>query len=170
MEMNIIQLYKFMKLHCTNSPFLGVFARDRVPLQPKYPSGIILNTDKQTEEGEHWLAIYYDNDGYAEFFDSFGKHPSYYNMEAYMNKTSRKWNHNTIQLQSFSNFCGHYCLKNTKKKDDIIAELIRRGIFVWMNKMFCLYGVYPKVIFIMVWITKTYLWNRNTTQQETHAV
>jgi hypothetical protein len=52
--------------------FLGVFPRDKVPRITKYPSSLIVNTDKQGERGEHWLAIYVDKYKNCEFFDSFG--------------------------------------------------------------------------------------------------
>lgn len=104
--LQILRKDKFSKTH-----FLGVFARDQIPLKLKYPSSLILNTDKSNQKGEHWLAIYYDKDGKAEFFDSFGRHPAEFKLENYMQKTSTKWDYNSKQLQSFqSKICGYYCV------------------------------------------------------------
>jgi hypothetical protein len=52
--------------------FLGVFPRDKLrSLVTKYPSSLIVSTDKQGERGENWLAIYVDKHKNCEFFDSF---------------------------------------------------------------------------------------------------
>lgn len=149
--MNTLQISNILTKHrATGSFFIGIFPRDRLPLNPKYPSCIVLNTDPSTREGEHWLAIHYDQHGYAEFFDSFAKPPSYYNLEKYLLKTSRHWIYNETELQSFSPYCGHYCClflifkcRNYKmsafldfftnsqiKNDLIIHDLIKRGYFV----------------------------------------
>lgn len=150
MELNTLDIYKFMLSHSgTRNLFLGVFPRDRLPMNIKYPSGLILNTDTSKKQGEHWLAIFYDKDGHAEFFDSYGVHPSFYKLDTYINKTSTSWTFNNQKLQSFSTFCGHYCClfllyrfnnyslytfinkfsNSTINNDMIIHELIKKGFF-----------------------------------------
>lgn len=143
---NILSHYKY-----TRGLFCGVYARDRVPVQPpRYPCCFILNTDSASKEGEHWLAIFYDQDGNAEFFDSYGQHPSQYRLESYLEQTSRGWTYNKKQLQHyFSIYCGHYCclflmfrcnnytlneflskFSNCQLNNDmIIKDLIKRGLF-----------------------------------------
>ena len=49
--------------------------------------------------GEHWLAIYFDDDGKGEFFDSFGRSPGPY-FANYMDKHSSTWIYNDTQLQN----------------------------------------------------------------------
>lgn len=69
------------------------------------------NTDPLGKEGQHWLAFYYDINGKCTFFDSFGHSPAFFGLEAYIEKTSTKWEYNTQQLQSiFSSTCGYYCI------------------------------------------------------------
>lgn len=150
--MNSLEISRVLSTYKnTKGLFKGVYARDRVPLKPTYPSCFILNTDPSREQGEHWLAIYYDNNGNADFFDSYGQHPTKYRLLSYLEKTSQNWIFNSNQLQHFfSKFCGHYCCLfllfrcNNYTLDDflskftdsqltndmIINDLIKRGFFV----------------------------------------
>jgi len=72
---------------------------------------MVCNTDKSDEPGEHWIAIYVDDDGrYGEYFDPLGSAPISV-LERYMNEHCRLWIYNSKQLQSVaSRFCGHYCV------------------------------------------------------------
>lgn len=112
MELNTRQIIDILRQDKSSFPnFLGVFPRDRIPLKIKYPSSFILNTDKSNQKGEHWLAIYYDKEGNADFFDSYGRHPSEFKLEMFLSKTAKKWDYNKKQLQSFqSRVCGYYCV------------------------------------------------------------
>lgn len=110
--MNSLQIEKVLKsdLHAKKL-FLGVFARDELPTKLKYPSFFILNTHSRSQPGEHWLAIFYDKIGRAEFFDSYGQSPEFYGLKKYLDTTSTNWTYNKKCLQSFfSNYCGLYCL------------------------------------------------------------
>ena len=61
-----------------SSCFLGVFASDQLPSKiSTYPSGLIVNTDPIDKPGQHWVAMYFPNEG-EEFFDSYGFPPSFY--------------------------------------------------------------------------------------------
>ncbi len=91
--------------------FLGVFPRDKVPRITKYPSSLIVNTDKQGERGEHWLAIYVDKYKNCEFFDSFGLSEKDYGFDGYIRTFSRNYTSNKLQMQDISsNACGYYCI------------------------------------------------------------
>jgi hypothetical protein len=57
------------------------------------------------------VAIYIGNDRRAEFFDSFGMHPTVWHFETFLNENSRYWTHNTKRVQSFySDACGYHCI------------------------------------------------------------
>lgn len=74
---------------------------------------IILNTDVYAKSGQHWCAFYLNANGKAEFFDSFGRKPSYYNnhFSAWLRKYARTFVYNTKRIQSdTSNVCGLYTL------------------------------------------------------------
>jgi hypothetical protein len=94
----------------TKKIYLGSFAFDERPSQPTYPSCFILNTDIRTKPGQHWLAFFYNKKGFCDFFDSYAKPPSYYNLQNYIEKTSNGWNYNKIRLQGQSNLCGLYSI------------------------------------------------------------
>lgn len=94
----------------TKEIFLGAFARDELPKKPKHPSCFIVNTHPRSKPGEHWLALFYDDSGFATFFDSYGKQPAYYNLQSYLEETSKGWGWNKRRLQGSSNFCGFYAI------------------------------------------------------------
>ena len=112
MELNTSQLIKILQADPqVKVCFLGVFARDQLPLRIKFPSCFVVNTDKSNERGEHWLAFYYDKNKKLDFFDSYGNHPEFFKLEKYVKQTSTSFNFNSQQLQSFSSkICGYYCI------------------------------------------------------------
>ena len=68
----------------TSEMCCDVVARDELPTQVVYPSCYIINTKPRTHSGEHWLAVYYDPEGNADFFDSYGQHPSYFHLKTFL--------------------------------------------------------------------------------------
>jgi len=92
--------------------FAGVYPRDRLPRVIKnYPSAYVCNTDPHTANGEHWVAIYVDQDGHGDYFDSFGLPPMYARFVNFMNTHCTLWTWNEKQLQELtSHVCGHYCV------------------------------------------------------------
>ena len=94
----------------TNKLYGGVVARDELPIKVTYPSCFIINTRPRTNSGEHWLAVFYDKNGCADFFDSYGHHPSYFNLTTFLEKTSSSWSYNRRRIQVLSTHCGYYCL------------------------------------------------------------
>jgi hypothetical protein len=86
--------------------FQGVYSLDTLPTRPRL---LICNTDPSTKPGQHWIAIYVDENGYGEYFDSFGRAPNEH-FKHYLNANCRSWTFNKRQLQSIiSAFCGFYC-------------------------------------------------------------
>ena len=87
--------------------FKQVVPRDKLPNVPRlgYPSAFVINTQPSNMRGEHWLAVYYDKQGFCTFFDSYGMRPSFYNLCNFVFQTSRGFEHNTQQLQSYYGIC-----------------------------------------------------------------
>lgn len=111
--MNSIDLYNFLiNDEITRHSFLGIFSRDELPKSiTKKPCCFVINTDNRNQPGTHWLAFYYDENRNATFFDSFGLHPSIYQLDEYLDKTSNQWIYNKKRIQSIlSNQCGDFCL------------------------------------------------------------
>jgi hypothetical protein len=145
--MDSLQITKLLtKDLITKKYFIGVLARDKLPKKVNWPSALILNTDNSNQPGEHWLAIYYDENGVCEFFDSFGFHPEFYSLTNYIKSTSKEFIYNNKTLQGlFSKYCGHYCIlfllircrnysmnyflnffgNNTEKNDNLIKCFIK---------------------------------------------
>ena len=88
----------------------GVCARDELPAHVRYPSLFVLNTKPRNHNGEHWLAIYYDKNGHADFFDSYGHDPAYFQLKTYLQQTSTTYSYNKKCIQGLSSFCGYYCI------------------------------------------------------------
>lgn len=91
---------------------LGVYAADQAPEYIRH-GGFIINTDASSKPGKHWCACYFNGSGQAEFFDSYGKPPSYYNnaFASCLQNNSVVQLYNTKKLQSnYSNVCGQFCL------------------------------------------------------------
>jgi hypothetical protein len=106
--MNTIEIYNYLKGY---NQFIGVFPRDQIPENIPINSGLIINTDKAKDPGEHWVSIYLDND-VAVYFDSFGLIPMHREIIIFLNKISPNgWYHNTIPFQSINaDTCGMYCV------------------------------------------------------------
>ena len=127
----------------TKNIFLGAFARDELPPKPMYPSCFILNTAPRSSAGEHWLALYYDQHGMCDFFDSYGMPPGNFGLVDYLNSTAISWKYNKQRIQGISTLCGHYCIfyllfrsrfktinffgkfnQNYKQNDNLIKKLL----------------------------------------------
>jgi hypothetical protein len=108
--MNGQQISRILTRTCGET-FQGVFPRDRLPTTLKTrPALFILNTDKASGSGEHWIVIWLDADGTGEYFDSLSGAPLKA-FKNYLNKHSSHWVANEQQLQSItSRFCGHYAV------------------------------------------------------------
>jgi uncharacterized protein YutD len=146
--MNNIQIDKILKKDKKSKKiYLGTFPFDKLPKNFKYPACFIINNQKSTEIGEHWLAIYFDSQKKCYFFDSFGMDPKFYNLLSYLKTKSTTIIHNKLQIQSFfSEYCGYYCIiflllkvrkyslnfilsqfKDPESNDNLIKNLIKKN-------------------------------------------
>ena len=111
--MNSAQITQLLRADpYTRDVFAGVYPRDRLPRTIKnYPSAYVCNTDPHTDEGEHWIAIYVDDDGSGEYFDSYGLPPLHATFTNFLNKQCTMWTYNDKRLQGLaSTVCGQYCI------------------------------------------------------------
>ena len=93
--------------------FIGTYGRDEIPDVKKRPAAIVINTALAHEEGEHWVALYINEDNECLYFDSFGLPPMHKEIQEYISRQSCSLKFNTVTLQtpaSFSKTCGHYCI------------------------------------------------------------
>ena len=72
--MNTSQIYHALETNpITAETFQGVYSSDTVPKFINFPTGCVVNTDPQGKPGTHWVALYQEQEGVIETFDSFGK-------------------------------------------------------------------------------------------------
>jgi len=104
--MNAEELNRILRV-IVGDMYVGIFARDRLPSEIRRPALIVANTDKASDPGEHWVAIYLNADGTGEFFCSLAHENRHFAL--YMDRNCSSWICNTRQLQSItSRFCAHY--------------------------------------------------------------
>ena len=86
--------------------YFGTHPRDKLGPKLARNQGIIINTDKSTGPGEHWVAIYMGQK--AIYFDSFGLPPLHNEIFNYLDEISQiGWFYNTIDFQSiYQDTCG----------------------------------------------------------------
>lgn len=119
---------------------IGVFSVDRLPeCNSRYQCGFIANTDIHIGSGKHWCAFYFDKNGKAEFFDSYGKKPSYYNsyFPTWLSEYSQGFVYNSKQIQNeTSNMCGFYSLHYLQQRltghsmEDIVGYFSSKIFFI----------------------------------------
>ena len=58
------------------TPMLKPYLVECMPKTVQYPCVMVLNTDPADEAGEHWVALYFDENGQGEYFDSWNTPPT----------------------------------------------------------------------------------------------
>ena len=109
-----------IKAILTADPYLrrlslvDVCARDELPtcIEPRKAAAFIVNTDKHTETGTHWVGVYIDTFTQCTYFDSFGISPYHSEILNFINKVSNKpIIYNSRMLQDVaSTSCGLYAI------------------------------------------------------------
>ena len=100
--------------------FEGTGPCDGLPRHPKKKACYIVNTDPEGKPGEHWIALWTENN-VCEVMDSYGLPLEWYPYtQPLINWISQHWKHwvhNGTTLQGLhSHACGHYCLAYLKMK------------------------------------------------------
>ena len=94
----------------TKASFVGVFARNRLPARiNRLPSHYVVNTHTASGSGEHWLAIYFDSNGKASYFDSYGEKPRHPDIIRFLRTNAKGYQYNREKIQGNLSFtCGHH--------------------------------------------------------------
>lgn len=85
--------------------------RDRLALHKA--SALVVNTDSSNGPGEHWIAIYIDENGHCEWFDSYGFRPEFYDnrfISFFNHFTNSVWCNNFMFQSMSSDVCGEYAI------------------------------------------------------------
>lgn len=90
--------------------FNGVYALDKLPRLITKPSAVIINLDESYKPGSHWVAVYFDKNKVAHYFDSFGRQPQG-NILTFIEANSDYYYYNIIKYQgNLSIACGYFCI------------------------------------------------------------
>ena len=92
--------------------FQGVYPSDLLPQNIKYGT-FIINLDKHTQPGSHWVGVYfYKSFVNCFYFDSYGLFPPLFSITKFIKQHCIVWDYNRRQLQGpTTDTCGHYaCL------------------------------------------------------------
>ena len=96
------------------SNFRGVFMLDTLPIDsgPLYRENAIVNFNRSTEPGSHWVA-YKKKGRYVSYFDSYGDLPPPPELVTYLRGRNSvdKIEYNVERYQKGGYNCGHLCLK-----------------------------------------------------------
>ena len=84
-KMNSLELYKLLSKYDYTSPFfIGVYPANLLPQLNQFHNPyklIIANIDDADGKGLHWVLFWFEENGRAYFFDSYGFHPHFYSEE-----------------------------------------------------------------------------------------
>lgn len=97
----------------TSDNFQGVFSREGLPGFMTLPASFICNTDEASGPGEHWVAFFFNPQGYGEYFDPFGLPPLYQEWENYLEEHSLngQWSYTSKRVQDVkSSSCGYHAM------------------------------------------------------------
>lgn len=90
--------------------FGGVFSADTLPKFRQNYNKFIVNLDKSTLPGSHWISILF-KDNIAYFYDSYGNIPKTKSILKFMKRNSTQIMYNPICHQDyFTTTCGYFCL------------------------------------------------------------
>ena len=98
----------------TSKNFLGVFPIDKLPQQKpncNYKTTVIINLDKSSMPGSHWVCCQLNPVGVSEYFDSYGRQPLV-KIQKYLLKNSKNcYIQNKDRYQPvLTSVCGIYCI------------------------------------------------------------
>lgn len=129
MALNTIDLRNLIEPFQRNGIFKGVFPCDMLPKIDSFPAGFIINLSDHTSIGSHWVGLFIDRHGVAEYFDSFGFPPRQRDIVRFIKKNSKNMLFNERQIQHIvSNKCGKFvvlfilCKLYNKSVPEIIAK------------------------------------------------
>lgn len=109
--MNTLQILDIFDRYPHKGIFQGVFPCDKLPRKITLPIALVINLSKSNQPGSHWVSLYIDHKGSAEYFCSMGFRVKNYYIETFLKKNCKSITCNTQQLQHItSNYCGLYAV------------------------------------------------------------
>ena len=108
--MNTLEIEKI--LGAISPHFAGVYARNKLPTcRLRVPCLMVCNTDPDTKQGQHWIAVYIDKERHGEYFDPYGIPPFHFDFIDFLKRQCKTWSYNHIRVQPLNSLtCGQYCI------------------------------------------------------------
>ena len=85
--MNTLQIERLLKKDLKSKTILKKVCALNQLEKPTFPSAYVINSEPSSEPREHWVAVYFDERGRGEYFDSYGLSPTLVGVESYMDAT-----------------------------------------------------------------------------------
>jgi hypothetical protein len=120
--------------------YKGIYGSDNIQGTNTFPYAIVVNTQKISQPGEHWVALYITGPDQLEYFDSFGEGPNS-DIQKFT-KTFKNIKINSKKLQSdFDNSCGSHVIyfiisRCSGKSFNRIIEALKHPYSDTMVKLF----------------------------------
>lgn len=90
----------------TPSVYVDVVSIDTLPSNFKLPLYLVVNLDKISQPGSHWVSVFINSNKQGIFLDSFGQPPPSA-IESFLQKRTVSYEYSNVQLQAFdSKSCG----------------------------------------------------------------
>lgn len=108
--MNGLEIHKALTSdRHTAALYVGTYAADTLPYYiSQRPALLVVNNQKISQPGEHWVAIFLNHRS-ACYFDSYGRPPSVSHHIQFLKRNCLTWTYNGRVLQSIgSSVCGKY--------------------------------------------------------------
>ena len=76
-----------------------------------YPAAFVCNTHSSDKPRQHWICMFFTNDGRRDYFGSYGLRPRHVEFVDFLKSTCVDWTVNERALQSpLCNVCGQDCV------------------------------------------------------------
>ena len=155
--------------------FGGVYASDALPKSKKNFSSFIVNLDRQSSPGSHWVAIYFQKRK-SYYFDSYGLPPKDKNILIFLKNNANTILYNKVCFQdNYTVTCGKFCLyflfqsvrqrrlddlheKNKGKNETFIKKFVRNNFERWRSN--CCRFAHQKNQKCKAWINIKSSWKR----------
>lgn len=125
--MDTTDLYNYLLPFQKNGTFKGVYASDALPTRCVLPAAFAINLSPKRERGTHWVGLYIDEKGAAEYFDSYGFAPDNPNILRFLRMHSINLSYNKRHLSSVK--CGKFvCIF-------IISKMYRKSFEELLDKL-----------------------------------
>lgn len=118
----------FDKRYSGNKLYGGTYAKNELPILKK--KFYIVNLDKSTGQGTHWVLVSNVRDNYVDYIDPMGEVYAPQDVEKKMKETNKMIYRNSYQIQPIaSEACGYFCsiiadyiIENPEKSPFIFIE------------------------------------------------